>query len=463
MKATPLTGFAAAREYYRFFHDPIDAMRKRYERYGPVAPLGPILAGQPSKPRVLIAGPEFNRQVLSDPATFRTTGQLIRGPEGSAQQRIRFGLTRMNGAQHKQQRQLIMPAFHKTAVEGYHNLMVEIATAVLSRWRPGETYDVHREMRAFVLQLSSAILFGADPDEGLAIGKLMEEWQLRNFSSPVWMLPVDLPGTAYRALLRHAERIEKEILSMIEKRRAQPGTHKDVLSLLIAARDGENRGMTDEELVGQATILFGASFETAATTLTWTLFLLAQHPGVMRKLMDELDHVLAGNAPAPDQLVRLEFLTCAIKESMRVLSPVPYAIRATARRVKIGPLALPHGATIVCGHYLTHHMPAIYPEPERFRPERWQSIEPSQWEYLPFSAGPRVCVGAIFATQLLKISLALMLQRFRFSMVPGSRIDRVVRITMQPRHGMPMKIFENDRQYTSSEVTGQIHEMVALG
>lgn len=438
-------------------------MRERYKRYGPVAPLGPIVAGQPSKPRVLIAGPAFNEQVLGDPARFRTTGQLIRGPEGSAQQRIRFGLTRMNGAQHKQQRQLIMPAFHKSAVEGYHALMVETATRVLEQWRPGQTYDVHREMRAFVLQLSSAILFGAEPGDGLAMGKLMEEWQLRNFSSSVWILPLDFPGTAYRGLLRHAERIEKEIHRMIERRRANPGTRTDVLSLVIEARDSENRGMTDEELVGQTTILFGASFETAATTLTWTLFLLAQHPAVMRKLMNELDAVLSGNAPEPHHLAQLDFLNCVIKESMRILSPVPYAIRATARRVKLGPLSLPHGSTIVCGHYLTHHMPEIYPEPERFRPERWQSIDPRQYEYLPFSAGPRVCIGAIFATQLLKISLALMLQRFRFSVVPGTRIDRVVRITMQPRHGMAMKIFENDRQYSASEVSGQIHEMVELG
>ena len=425
--------------------------------------LGPIFAGQPSKPRLLVAGPEFNRQIFGDPARFRTTGQLIRGPKGSAQQRIRFGLTRMNGAQHRQQRQLIMPAFHKSAVEGYHNLIVEFATAALDKWRPGQTYDIHREMRAFVLRVASTILFSPDPNEGLALGKLIEEWQVRNFSAAVWRSPLDLPGTGYRRLLRHAERIEEAILSMIAKRRTNPENRRDVLSLLMQARDDENRGMTDEELVGQATILFAASFETAATTLTWTLFLLAQHPAVMRKLMDELDTVLSGNSPTPNKLPELEFLSWVIKESMRVLPAVPYAIRATARRVKIGPFKLPHGSTIVCGHYLTHHMAEIYSEPERFRPERWQSIDPGQYEYLPFSAGPRMCIGAGFATQLLKISLALMLQRFRFQVIPGSRIDRVVRITMQPRHGMPMKIIENDRQYSASEVTGQIHEMVTFG
>jgi cytochrome P450 len=463
VKAEPITGFAAAREYHRFFHDPVAAMRERYERYGPITLIGPVLFGQPSKPRLLIVGPELNREVLSDPARFRTTGQLIRGPHGSAQQRIRFGLTRMNGAQHQQQRRLLMPAFQKSAVEGYHALMVETATRVLDQWRPGQIYDIHREMRAFVLQLSSAILFGAVPGEGLALGQLMEEWQMRNFSSGVWTVPVNAPGTPYRGLLRHAERIEKAVLAMIERRRAKPDDRRNVLSLLLEARDEENRGLTDEELVGQATILFGASFETAATTLTWTLFLLAQHPAVMRKLMDELDTVLSGKPPQPEHLPQLEYLSRVIKESMRVLSPVPYAIRATARKVKLGPFSLPHGATIVCGHYLTHHMPEIYPEPERFRPERWETIDPGQYEYLPFSAGPRACIGAIFATQLLKISLTLMLQRFRFSVVPGTRIDRVVRITMQPRHGIPMKIFDNDRQYSASEVSGQIREMVELG
>jgi len=196
--------------------------------------------------------------------------------------------------------------------------------------------------------------------------------------------------------------------------------------------------------------------------LTWTLFLLAQHPRVMEELMAELDQVLAGELPGKEQLEQLPFLECVIKESMRILPPVPFTIRAANRPTTIGPYPVPQGPRVICSHYLTHHMPEIYPEPESFRPERWRTIDPSQYEYLPFSAGPRACIGAMFAMQVLKISLATMLQKFRFKVVPGARIDQVVRITMVPGHGMPMSILPNDRQYEGSPVKGNIREMVTL-
>jgi cytochrome P450 len=437
-------------------------MRRIYQRHGPVAALGSVVFGEPRKPHVLAVGPEFNRQVLGDPSTFRTTGQFIRGPADSAQRRLRFGLTRMTGPEHKRQRQLVMPPFHKRAVEGYHALMVQVAQTMTQQWRSGQSYDIHREMRALTLSMSSTILFGHDPEESLTIGKMLEEWQRRNFSAPVWMFPLDLPGTAFRGLLNHADRLEEEILSVIRRRRASPVGRTDVLSILIQARDEESHGMTDTELVGQSAILFGASFETTASTLTWTLFLLAQHPTVMQQLMDELDAVLSGAPPTQDQLTQLSFLECVIKESMRILPPVPFTIRATTQAAVIGPFSVPNGSRVICSHYLTHHMPEIYPEPERFQPERWRSIDPTQFEYLPFSAGPRACIGAMFALQVLKISLALILQKFRLAVVPGTRVDRLVQITMVPQHGMPMTVFENDRKYAASEVTGQIHEMVTL-
>jgi cytochrome P450 len=462
MKKNVLTGAHAAREYVHFFRDPIGCMRTLQQKYGSLVALGPIAFGEPTKLHVLAIGPEFNRQVLGDPAKFRTTGQFIHGPDGSAQRRIRFGLTRMNGPQHKQQRQLILPPFHKKAVAGYHDLTLELAQEVIEQWKPGRR-DVYVDMRAVTLRIASAVLFGHEASDAYRIGHLLEVWARRNFSGPVWFFPLNIPGTPYHRLLKHAELVEQEILRLVEKRRRDPSDRTDVLSILIQARDDENRGMTDMELVGQATILFGASFETTASTLTWTVFLLAQHPEIMGQLMDELDRVLGGNAPTREQLAQLSFLDRVIKESMRILPPVPFTIRAADEdQVPMGSLTLSHGARVICSHFLTHHLPQIYPEPELFRPDRWREIDPTQYEYMPFSAGPRACVGAMFAIQVLKISLAIMLQKFRFASVRGAQIDRVVRITMNPRYGMPMVLHENDRRFESSKVRGQIHEMVKL-
>lgn len=462
MKKTVLTGVLAAREYIHFFRDPIGCMRELHQKRGSLVALGPIAFGEPTKLHVLAVGPEFNRQVLGDPAKFRTTGQFIHGPPNSAQRRIRFGLTRMNGPQHKQQRQLILPPFHKKAVAGYHDLIVELAQEVIGGWAPGRR-DVYAEMRAVTLRIASAVLFGHEPGDAYRVAHLLDIWARRNFSGPVWFFPVNIPGTPYYRLLKHAERVEREILALVEKRRRDSSGRTDVLSLLIQARDDEDRGMTDTELVGQATILFGASFETTASTLTWTVFLLAQHPMIMGQLSDELDRVLGGNAPTREQLPRLPLLERVIKESMRILPPVPFTIRAADEdAIPMGPLTLSHGTRVICSHFLTHHLQEIYSEPEAFRPDRWLKLDPTQYEYLPFSAGPRACVGAMFAFQVLKISLAIMLQKFRFTVVSGARIDRVVRITMSPRYGMPMLLTENDRCYRSSEVRGQIHEMVKL-
>lgn len=462
MNTEPITGLAAAREYLNLLRDPVASMRSLYQRRGPLVVLGPVAWGEPVNLHVLGVGPEFNRQILGDPDRFRPTGLFLRGPKNSAQRRVRFGLTRMTGSQHRQQRQLVMPPFHRTAVRGYHDLMAGMTGQMLQGWRPGERYDIYAQMRELTLQIASSILFSHDPSEALPIGRLIEDWLRRSFARPVWMFPVNLPGTAYHRLLRRAEQIEESILAMIAKRRSDPGQHHDVLSLLIDARDDENHGMTDTELVGQTAILFMASFETTASALTWTLFLLAQHPEVMHKLMDELETIPGDNPPTPEQISQLSYLEWVIKESMRVLPPVPYTVRVSRRYVKMGPHTVPTGARILCSHYLTHHLPELYPEPERFHPERWRDIDPNQYEYMPFSAGPRMCIGAAFATQLLKISLAMMLRKFRFQVVPDIRIDRVVRITMQPRHGLPMSILKNDRKFAATQVHGQIREMVTL-
>jgi cytochrome P450 len=160
------------------------------------------------------------------------------------------------------------------------------------------------------------------------------------------------------------------------------------------------------------------------------------------------------------QLPQLPYLQFVIKESMRILPPVPYTVRVAQRPLKIEPFEVSQETRVVASHYLTHHLPELYPEPERFRPERWRDINPTQYEYLPFNAGSRICIGAVFATQVLRISLAMILQRFRFTVVPGTRIDRTVAISMNPRHDLPMTVAKKERNYSVSEVYGQIRETV---
>jgi cytochrome P450 len=457
-----LRGRQAIPYYIAFFRDPISCMREAYRKNGALTILGPVLPHEKNRRlNVLSVGPEYNRQVLNDPELFRTTGQTLRGPDDSAQRRVRFGLTRMQGPTHKRQRKLVMPPFHKKAVESYHDLMVGTAEALLQDWRAGTVRNLYREMRHVSLRLASSVLFSADP-AAVQAGSMIEEWFRRNFSASTWLFPFDLPGTSYRRLLRHAEKLERFILSMIEQRRNNPEGRTDVLSILTQARDDENHGMSDMELVGQATILFAASYETTASTLTWTLFLLAQHPQIANELMDELDAVLAGAPPRNEQLLQLPFLERVLKESMRILPPVPYTIRSATADVEMGGFKVPKNSRVICSHFLTHHQPELYPEPERFLPDRWLKIDPSQYEYMPFSAGPRACIGAIFAMQAMKISIAMILQRFRLQIVDGIRIERAVRVTMSPRHDIPIKIVAQDRKFRRSVVRGNICEMVAM-
>lgn len=460
MKATRVTGLAAGSEYLRFFFNPVGTICRLYHRYGPLIALGKVGFEQPRDLLLFAIGPEFNRLLFSDPALFRPTGLILPGPRNSAQRRVRFGLTRMIGDQHRQQRQLVAPPFHRAAVQGYHDTMVEVVTTELKEWKIGTGINIHEKVRALTLRLASAVLFSRHSAEAYPIGRMLQDWVKRCFSMGVWGCPLPVPGAPYYGMLRKADRIEKALRAMIARRRAQTGAPGDVLSLLMRARDVEGRAMSDTELVGQISILFIASFETTTSALTWSLLLLAQHPEVMHQLMDEIDSVLGDAPPRSDQLPQLPFLHWVIKESLRILPPVPYTVRVAQQCLKVGPFEVPPQTRVIASHYLTHHLPDLYPQPERFRPERWREINPTQYEYLPFNAGPRICIGGAFATQVLKISLAMIVQRFRFTVVPQIRIDRIVAISMNPRHGLPMIIAKQDRNYSVSEVHGQIREMV---
>jgi cytochrome P450 len=412
---------------------------------------GPIAAVRDGSSLVVfLFDPTLNQQVLSDPETFHARFFAIRGPKRSSQRRLTCGLLAMNGDQHRRNRRLVKEPFSLKTIVTYLPTIVQQTDEMLARWRVGQVLDLADEMRRFMLRLTSTLLFGLDETEqAFRIGDMLARWVAMNHHLGAGALvPDDVFSTHYEELLTFAKELESEILGMIHRRRAGLAWGRDVLSILVRTYDEEG-GLSDEELVGQAAVLFGAAHMTTAHSLAWTLFLLAQHPLVMQRV-----------CTAPDDEALLERV---IKESMRILPASAYSQRINMRPARLGPLELPRGTGIVFTPLVVHHLHELYPRPERFDPDRWQSIRPSPYAYFPFGAGPRMCIGGPLAMEILRTVLPRILSRCRLSVVPRANVSAQVEATMlSPVSGIPMVVRPADGPFESSPITGNIHTLVDL-
>lgn len=452
-----LNSLAAAMFYLRFYRDPIGAMVRIHRERGALVPIR-----RGGKPILFGFGPRYNQMVLGNPKTFHSKSVLLPGPPGSAQYLLNAGLLSMNGERHQQHRRLLIPPFARKSLATYHAVMARIIEDVLDTWTPGEERDVAGDVADLATRISSNILFGIeDKDEACAVAAELRHWLHQNFRLPVRILRRDLPGAPFRTLLTAAQRAERKVRAMIDQHRARAAEGRDVLSILLRAFAADAAQLTEEELIGHAAILFGASHETTIAALCWTLLLLFQHPQVCHDLLDELDGCLKGEAPTPEQLDRLPLLDGVVNESLRLVPPVAFSSRRAVEPIEVEGSAWPAGTTFVFSHYVTHHMEELYPKPQRFLPQRWLSIHPTPYEFLPFSAGPRLCIGMEFSLMEQKITLAMLLQRFRLAMFSNARVNRRSRLVTMPE-SMRMRVFRQDRRFAAVPLRGNVHEMVDL-
>ena len=239
------------------------------------------------------------------------------------------------------------------------------------------------------------------------------------------------------------ETLDGIIFGLIENRRKEAAQYCDLLSMLMAARDteGDGTGMTDKQVRDEAITLFLAGHETTANALTWTWYLLSQHPEVEAKVHAEIDEVLSGRLPQFEDFPRLKYIESVMAESMRLYPPVWTIGRQAKTEFELDGYTVPAKSVILTSPYVVHRSKRFWPRPEQFDPGRW-SIEGHRhkFTYFPFGGGPRLCIGERFAWMEGVLLIATIAQNWRFKLVPGHPVDPLPLITLRPRHGMKMTL-----------------------
>jgi cytochrome P450 len=468
MSGTPiyLTGPAAVRVGWRLLRDPITAMRRNHAQFGPFAVVSHALPFLKSAklamlglPLVLATGPKFNDEVLSNPAVWRPVGIFPGGARNSAARRLGAGLTRMTGLRHAHYRRLLIPPLRKASVEALADKMATLAEEEIAAWPVGEVIDLWPRVCRLMHTFAIGLLFGNDKEHGYPIAQMISDLIAREWSPGVRACPINLPGTPYGRLVRESERLERCILDWAGKKRGSLDSG-DLLSIIVNNPEEDGNPSRDATIVGMMPQTFGAVFETCQDLLIWTLVLLAQHPSTARDLLDELQDRFADTPPSLQGVVELPRLDAVVSESLRILPPVPMQVRVAQQDTSLAGHPFPAGSRVMLSAFLTNRHPDRYPEPDSFRPERWTSINPSPFEYLVFSAGPRSCPGSWLGLAMVKMAVATILIHFRIEMAPQAQIDYIARPALTPRGKIRAILHAQDGEFAAAQIGGNILDLV---
>ncbi|MDQ2714743.1 MAG: cytochrome P450 [Chloroflexota bacterium] len=391
-------------------------------------------------PMVMFATPEAVRYVLVENAKNFTMREVTQG----LRLLLGDGLLTTDGEFHRRQRRLMLPAFHRKRVEGYRDVMIEYTERMLEDWRAGQEVDMAREMQRLTLRIVAKALFNVDLTQesqmlGAAFDDTREYPNRRRFS--LRTLRIDLPFTAYGKFVRAKALLDKTVYGIIAQRRATGEDTGDVISMLLEARDEDGSALTDVQVRDETMTLMAAGHETTANTLTWTFYLLSQHPAQRDTLLAELQRVLGGRAPTVADLANLPYLEMVVKEAMRLYPPAWMLGRHALQAYELEGYHMPADSFVMLSPWVIHRIAEYFPEPERFWPERFDSQTGEKhppFAYFPFGAGPRMCIGSTFAMMEARLLLATLIQRYSPTLVPGHPVVPRPMVTLRTKFGMRM-------------------------
>jgi cytochrome P450 len=412
-------------------------MQTLYETSGDVVPVSR------DRKYIFAFGAEHNQAILSNTDafhnhTYEDISYLSRST--SYARELTTGLAFLNGAAHRHRRRQMIPYFHKEWTARYVNVMVQITEQFIDSWDRRASLEIYPELEDLVIRIGLQTLLGLESSAAATrLKDLLEELFNVMYSIKYVLSPYNLPGGPYQRSIALSKQLSQAMRDLVAEKRTAGLHGDDVLTQLIHLMDTSS-DFTIDDLLGTTMGIFRGMYPNAATALVCSFLLLALFPDTAEEVLQELQDQLHGSSPTDDDLDRLSLVEGVILESMRLLPPVCWIPRIARGPFTLGNQEFGAGTNIFLSPYVTHRIPQIYSNPDSFSPKRWIGARPITYAYIPFSAGPRRCIGATFAMNMMQIVMATILQRYSLSLSDYTRLDFLGARRPVPRSGTMVQI-----------------------
>ncbi|MGZ5470793.1 MAG: cytochrome P450, partial [Nitrososphaeraceae archaeon] len=368
------------------------------------------------------------------------------------------GLLTSEGDYHDKQRRLIQPTFYPKIINSYAEVMIKKTLNLCDNWKEGSVLDIHKEMTRLTLEIISKAVLGYDikPEDDeigdslltcmkyfnrllMPFGELIEKIPILPINKGFQKAKRNLDSIVFRMINEHRMKLEKN-----EKK------DNDLLFTLLQAQDdnADSGKMSDQQLRDEVMTIFLAGHETTANALTWTFYLISEHPEIDERLQKEIYSIVGNKIDISfDDIQKLEYTTKVLTESMRLYPPAWALGRQAINDCKIGKYIIPSGSIILMSQYVMHRNPLYFPEPNTFYPDRWTDEFKKnlpRFSYFPFGGGIRSCVGEPFAWMESILISAIINRRWKMNIIPTNKVILKPLITLRSKYGMHMKITRRD-------------------
>ncbi|MGL5939730.1 MAG: cytochrome P450 [Waterburya sp.] len=415
-------------ETINFLTDP-NFNQKRIAKYGKVYQTSVF-----GRPTVMMVGSEANTFL------FRHENKYVVStwPKSTKVLLGQASLAVNNGSFHTSRRKLLYEAFQPRALASYIPTMAQITNEYLQKWEKMGTLTWYPELRNYTFDIASNLFIGSDGGSQTPIGHYFED-----YSQGLFSIPISLPWTKFGKALKARQKLLNNLEQIIIQRQQADNLGTDALSLLISAEDEAGNSLSVEELKDQVLLLLFAGHETLTSAIASFCLLTAQHPEVLQKLREEQASLKITGTPTLEDLKNMTYLEQVIKEVMRIIPPVGGGFREVIETFEFGGYRIPKGWVVQYQIAQTHKDKELYPESDRFNPERFApnqaADKQASFGYIPFGGGLRECLGKEFARLEMRLFASKLLQNYQWELLPNQNLELVTVPTPHPRDGLKVK------------------------